>query len=372
MTTFFRFKLLLFLLYVSSIVLISQDSECSQTIRGQVLDLITEEALPFATIQVLESGQNAVSDENGEFELQHTCDEEIHLVVRFIGYKTVEHHHDYYHSDPAIYLAPDEVLLESVVIEGSRLTAFQSLAVQSLEIEKIALLSSSIGELTQKISGINSLKTGSNISKPIVHGLHSNRVLVMNDGLRHAFQVWGEGHAPEIDPSHVDEIEVIKGAGTVKYGPEALGGVVLYHAKRPELDHKFGGTVGSSYHTNGRAYSGMASVEQGSHRFAWNASVFGIRQGDLSAPNYNLSNTGKREYGGSFNTLYHLPRFEAQLSGSYLSQNLGILRGSLVGNLQDLQNAIERSEPRPTFEPTYNIQNPKHVVQHRLLKADLS
>ena len=85
-----------------------------------------------------------------------------------------------------------------------------------------------------------------------------------------------------------------------------------------------------------------------------------------------MSNTGKNEYGGSFNTLIHQPKFEVEVSGSYLQQELGILRGSLVGNLQDLQNAIERSIPSPTFDATYDIQNPKHETQHGILKTNFS
>jgi iron complex outermembrane receptor protein len=367
-----RFSLSLLFLFASLGLLNSQESNCDHQIKGKVLDLATQEPLPYATVQIIETGQGSVSDEFGNFILDNVCDDEIHIQVRFVGYKTAEHHHDLHHEDPLILLAPDQTLLESVVIEASRLEAFQSLITQNLDIDDISLLNSSIGNLTEKLSGIYSLKTGSNISKPIVHGLHSNRVLVMNDGLRHAYQVWGDGHAPEIDPSHIDEIEVVKGAATVKYGPEALGGVILYNSKRPILDQKLKGSFGSSYQTNGRAGSSQLSLEQGSHRFAWNASGFGVIQGDLKAPEYNLSNTGKREYGGSFNTLYHLPKFELEVSGSYLDQELGILRGSLVGNLQDLQNAIQRSIPSPTFEPTYEIQNPRHDIQHGLLKTNLT
>ena len=350
----------------------TQDLSCQEEIKGIVYDLTNQEPLPFATVTVEESGQGSVTDEFGAFTLSGICDEEIHLEVRFIGYKTVVHHHDFHHEDPMIFLAPDETMLESVVVEASRIEAFRSLAIQHLEVDDITKLSTSVGDLTEELSGITNLNTGANISKPIVHGLHSNRVLVINDGLRHAYQQWGEGHAPEIDPSHVDRIEVVKGAGTVKYGPEALGGVILYNSKRPELDQKLRGTFGSSYQTNGRAVGSQLNLSQGSHRFAWSASGIGILQGDLSAPDYNLSNTGKREYGGSFNTLYHQPNFELQLSGSYLDQELGILRGSLVGNLQDLQNAIERGVPSPTFDPTYEIQNPKHETQHALGKANLT
>lgn len=347
-------------------------SPCNREITGQVLDADTKEPLPFATVKITDSSQGAVSDDNGFFKLTNLCDEEIHLEVQFLGYKTIIHHHDVHHPDPVILLAPDETLLESVIVEETRAEELESLSIQRKEIDNLSLVNSSIGELTDEMSGVSILKTGANISKPIIHGLHSNRVLVVNDGVRHAYQVWGQEHAPEIDPSHVDQIEIVKGAGTVKYGPEALGGVILYNSKRPSFDKALNGSIGSSYQTNGRSVSSKLSLGQGSHRFAWNVGGFGIYQGDLKAPDYNLTNTGKREFGGSFNTLLHRPKFDLQITGNYFNQELGILRGSIVGNLTDLQNAIERSIPSPTLPHTYDIQNPKQETEHGLLKSNLS
>ncbi|MFY0686754.1 MAG: TonB-dependent receptor [Cyclobacteriaceae bacterium] len=351
---------------------LGQTDGCDQIITGQILDLVTKEALPYATIKLVDKANGAVADENGFFKIESVCKTETHLEVRFIGYKPIVHHHDFHHADPVIYLAPDENQLESVVIENSRYEAIQSISVQKQAVDKLSLVTSSIGDLTERVSGVSMLSTGSNISKPMIHGLHSNRVLVINDGVRHAYQVWGQEHAPEVDPSHVDQIEIVKGAGTVKYGPEALGGVILYKAKRPEFDQSINGSAGSSYQTNGRAISSQLSVGQGYHRFAWNVGGFGIYQGDLKAPDYDLSNTGKREYGASFNTLLHQPKFDLQISGSYLDQELGILRGSLVGNLEDLQRAMGSGIPSPTFLPSYEIQNPKQETEHGMLKSDLS
>ena len=209
MNNFLKCILCLVLLSFLSEPIISQSSPCDQQIVGKVFDLVTNQELPFATVSIEETGKGVVTNEHGEFVLENICEDEMHLEVRFLGYKTVVHHHDFHHEDPMIYLAPDETLLESIVIEGNRLEAFQSIAIQNLEINKVALLRSSVGDLTEQLSGISILKTGSNIAKPIIHGLHSNRVLVVNNGLRHSYQAWGEGHAPEIDPSLVNEIEVV-------------------------------------------------------------------------------------------------------------------------------------------------------------------
>ncbi|MDW3194400.1 MAG: TonB-dependent receptor [Cytophagales bacterium] len=347
---------------------------------GVVMDMESKEPIPFATIQLTSEShkgkesnvRGTTTDIDGRFTLKGLCDEEMDLIVSHVGYKQVVHHHDTYHASPKIFLAVDDQLLESVVVEDAYQEELKSVAIQKKELSQLAVVNSSIGELTEEMSGVSVLKTGANISKPIIHGLHSNRVLVINDGVRHAFQVWGLEHAPEIDPSHVDRIEIVKGAGTVKYGPEALGGVILYNSKRPAFDKDLNGSFGYAYHTNGRAGTGNFNVGHGAHRFAWNVGGFGIYQGDLKTPNYDLTNTGRREYGASFNTLLHQKFFDLQVSGSYFNQELGILRGSIVGNLDDLQRAIDRGEPSPTLDPSYDIQNPKQDTEHGLINTNLS
>ncbi|MEM8568793.1 MAG: carboxypeptidase-like regulatory domain-containing protein [Bacteroidota bacterium] len=371
-----KFTLILFILFAATQSFAQVG--CKGKITGKILDKDSNATLPFATIKILNSDNGTISDEAGSFTLTGICGKEVDFEVRFVGYKTVVHHHDFrsgkhVDEDHIIYLAPEQTELESITVESERLDEIKSLAIQKKKLTNMETLGSSLADISEEITGVSLLKSGSNVAKPIVHGLHSNRVLVVNDGVRHGYQAWGEEHGPEIDPSHVDLIEVVKGAGTVKYGPDALGGVVLYNAKRPTFNEKLNGSFGSSYQTNGRAISSQLDLGQGSERFAWNIGGHGVYQGDLQAPDYNLSNTGKREYGVSFNTLLHRPTFDLQVAGSYFDQELGILRASIAKSLVDWQNAINNdSIPQPTNSFTYDLQSPWQDIQHALLKANLS
>jgi iron complex outermembrane receptor protein len=352
-------------------------TDCKKTISGKVLDQETKDPLPFATVKILNSSNGVYSDEEGNFTLTGICENEVDFEVRFLGYKTEVHHHHFrsgktQDNNHIIYLAKDNTQLQSITIENERINALRSMSIQKKEISNIATLSTSIGDLSEELSGVTLLKTGSNVSKPIIHGLHSNRVLLINNGLRQGYQAWGEEHGPEIDPSHVDQIEIVKGAGTVKYGPDALGGVLLYNTKKPELNHEINGSVGSAFQTNGRSVSSRLDLNQGFERFAWNVGGYGIYQGDLQAPDYNLSNTGKQEYGVSFNTYLHQPSFDLEVSGSYFDQEIGILRASIVGNLDDLDTAINRNEPDIIWPFTYDLQSPKQDIEHGMLKANFS
>lgn len=84
-----------------------------------------------------------------------------------------------------------------------------------------------LGESMKELTGVTTLTTGNSISKPVIHGMHSDRILILNNGIRQEGQQWGSEHAPEIDPFIANKLSVVKGAQSVRYGANAIGGVVL-------------------------------------------------------------------------------------------------------------------------------------------------
>jgi iron complex outermembrane receptor protein len=91
------------------------------------------------------------------------------------------------------------------------------------------------------LAGVTTLQTGSSISKPVIHGLHSNRILIMNNGVRQEGQQWGSEHAPEIDPFIATRLSVVKGAAGVRYGSDAIGGVILVEPEELPFDKSLSG-----------------------------------------------------------------------------------------------------------------------------------
>lgn len=362
-------QLIPLLFFISWAHLQAQQAPCNKTITGKIIDIYTQEPLPFATVTILDTSTGVIAQEDGSFKIENVCEGEIHLEVRFVGYKTIVHHHDFHHPSPTIYLAQDHLELNSVVVEESRdLNTLKSLSVASKEVDLLAALGSSAGNLLAGTSGVSTLKTGQNVVKPIVHGLHSNRVLIINNGVRHSYQAWGQEHAPEIDPSEVDRLSVVKGAATVRYGSEALGGVILFNADQLAFDSQLSADIGSNFQTNGRAVAGKVKVQQGFHRFAWSAGAYKTVQGNLHAPDYNLTNTGKREAGLNFSAKLHRPTYDLDLYVSRFDQNLGILRGSVASNLEALVEAINRTVPENTKPFSYDINNPRQETRHSLYK----
>ena len=359
------------LLCLASSLLAQTPTDCQGGLTGIVLDIETQQPIPLATIRVEGSELlGTTSDLDGKFFLKHLCDKEYNLIISHLGYKTIVHHHDPYHEEPIILLAVDDQVLESIVVEGEGYEhGTETITTSSLDIDDLSQIQGqSLGEVVSNISGVSFLSTGQNVVKPIIHGLHSNRVLIVNNGVRHEFQNWGVEHAPEIDPSLAGSIEVLKGAATVRYGPDALGGVILIKGRNLELSEGFSGAAGSFFNTNGRSYGGNVTLSNGWNNLAVRGQASWTDQGDLRAPDYNLTNTGKDElsYSGAFR--FHKNRFDLEGYYSHFQQKLGLLTASVNGNLDDLLNSIESPIPPDTGPLSREINSPRQEVSHDLIK----
>ncbi len=363
-------NILVALMLVFSFSVWAQSQNCDNAVEGHLYDYSTGEPLPYGTVQVKGTQKGTTADENGYFKISNICNKEFDLIFSFIGYKEKTHHHDIYHKLPKIYLAPSSFTLESIVVEGeSNHGDLESATVSSLSATELEQnKTGSLASLAGNISGVSVIKTGQNIMKPVIHGLFSNRVLIINNGVRHEFQNWGADHAPEIDPSLIESLEVIKGAATVRYGPDALGGVILINPPKMDLFQPLKVETGVTAQSNGRSLEGNVQLNQGFHRTAYMVQSSWLKQGDLSAPNYILTNSGKNEYSAAMGARYDLAKMDFDIYYSHFEQELGILRASVNGNFEDLINSMESIVPPDTKPFDYDINNPKQTVQHDFVK----
>jgi iron complex outermembrane receptor protein len=274
----------------------SSDS-CIFKVRGSIIDMETKEPIPFATVTIKDTPKGAVADEQGIFLLDTICGGDFTLVCSCVGYKSVSLHHDVFHMEPVIYMAPTASLLESVVVEGEAIVGdMKSISIESMDRSILdTKITSTLGSVVGDIQGVSFISTGSNVQLPVIHGLYGNRILLINNGVKHGFQNWGSDHAPEIDITSADNISVIKGASGVRYGPEALGGVVLVEGNPLNLSQKMYGGITSGYQTNGHGY----------HTNAYFACLSGVTEVHFLAfkqdfPFFRSIHTGKHVHQGRF------------------------------------------------------------------------
>jgi iron complex outermembrane receptor protein len=84
-----------------------------------------------------------------------------------------------------------------------------------------------ITDALQNKPGISGSTFAPGSNRPIIRGLDTYRVRVQENGIgSHDVSALSEDHAVPIDPYAVDRVEVIRGPATLRYGSQAIGGVV--------------------------------------------------------------------------------------------------------------------------------------------------
>ncbi|OPC23605.1 TonB-dependent receptor [Elizabethkingia meningoseptica] len=261
--------------------------------------------------------------------------------------------------------------IETVVLNVKHRTP-GAMIVSSLDKDLITRnVASNLGNLLTNISGVNGLKTGNNIVKPIIHGMYGSRIAILNNGVKMAEQEWGIEHAPNIEIGNYQHIDVIKGASALKFGSDAIGGVVLLEpAIYPKKD-TLEGSIILNGQSNGRGGGvNVNLLKLWKNGWAINTNGSYNKLGDLKAPDYGLMNTGLES--SSFNFGIQKKNAHRGFSLDYYltNQNIGILRASHIGSPQDFYEAM--NAPRPIFERdfSYDIDNPRQVVEHHLVKLN--
>ncbi|PZX49640.1 TonB-dependent receptor [Algoriphagus chordae] len=364
--------ILLILVLLLSLEIQAQD--CKLAIRGKIIHLENNEPIEAAYVWVVEAQDGAVSDENGNFTVKNLCSGTYTITIQYLGHKdvrdTVELKSNTFSKT---YRLEEEAMgLQSVEVHGHRDAVQTTTAVSSLYGDQLEeSRGENLGESLKRISGVSTFSTGNSIAKPVIHGMHSNRIMIMNNGIRLEGQQWGSEHAPEIDPFLADEITVVKGAETVRYGPEAMGGVILVNpAPLPTKTmsktnlNLIGGTNGQMGNINMVHVAGSDKIKGLGYRIQGSAK----RSGNVRSPGYFQENTGVSELNLSSSLGYSSSKLGVEAYYSLFHTDLGILADSHTGNLADLEAIIANGRPFADGEFSYEINNPKQRVTHNLAK----
>lgn len=275
---------------------------------------------------------------------------------------------------PDVVLQPAVVVVDEVVVttdhEAQERLARSAQAVSVLDLAQLeALRGETLGEMLDHLPGVTTLTTGPSIAKPVVRGLHSDRVLVLNAGVPQEGQQWGGEHAPEIDPFAPARIEVVKGAAGVEYGVGAIGGVIRIEPRDLPATAGVGGQVVLNGFSNNWQGAGSLLLEGGAKRLpglGWRLQGNVRKAGDARTPGYVVGNTGFAEQNGNAALGYHRARVGLDAYYSRFSTELGIYLGAHINNLADLQRAIALGRPLFTYDFTYDIRPPKQQIVHDL------
>lgn len=370
-------KLLLIqcLLIAWSTSLIGQVDSCFHSVSGKVLDIETKEPIPYVTVKVLGAEKFTSTNFQGEFTINNLCNKTNTLIISCIGYcnTTCEHHHHQHGKTPHIYLTQKVSELGVVTIQTKKNKEKGTETISQITLKKDEIGNDPTQSLAATISeqkGVTLISNGTNVQLPVIHGLYGNRILILNNGLKHGFQNWGTDHAPEIDISNAHRITIVKGAAGVIYGPEALGGAISVENDPLYLNESFKANIGTGYQSNGKGYFVNSEISQGLKKWSYHLGANYTRIGDRNAPDYSLTNSGKEEKSINAGLRYHHKGWDFKLYYSYLDQNLALLRSSIANSGNAFVRAINAEEPTFIRPFSYDINEPSQLTQHHLGKIE--
>ena len=376
---------IVYLLLLSSLDIQSQDI-CDRSISGKIIDNETKSPLSDVIVRSISdpqvygnrvlynsSGKFSISDVNGKFLLEDLCAEEDSLIFSRIGYQDtlISLDANYW----TVSLTEKSVELENVIIsdEREKILGAQTMSRQSISLnDRVIDRTSSFANIASEVDGVTFISTGSNVERPVIHGLYGNRVLVLNNYLKHGFQNWGDDHAPEINVSSVDRISVLKGSSGVRFGPEALGGAIIVEPDPMKLNQPYYFNTNFGYQTNGRGRNFSIDTGKGFKNLGFNVGLSHIKVGDRHAPSYSLTNSGKEEKGFNIGLHYHLNNFDIKFYYSYVDVNLALLRSSVFHSGNAISRAISSEEPLFVRPFSFDINEPNQLVDHHLAKVNIN
>lgn len=355
---------------------------CTTRLTGHVEDADTREKLAGAVVTVVETGKEILTDEKGDFVFDSLCTASYTIRISHVACETVSRQ---VAVSKNMHVDIDLPHARNLELAGVTVTAQKSTTdiagyrqvLKGQQLEQTKGLS--LAESLSKINGVTLLQTGSTISKPVIHGLHSNRILTINNGVRQEGQQWGNEHAPEIDPFIADNLVVIKGVDELRYGSDAIGGVILVNTKPMRYQPGWYGELNTGYFSNNGQYVVSGMYEQQLKKlpaFSYRLQGTFKKAGNVAAPGYRLNNTALQEANFSATAAWKKERYNIEAFYSQFNTKIGIFTGSHIGNLTDLINAIASTKPNDIYlgENSYSIGRPSQQVAHRLykLKSNIS
>ncbi|MFL2623703.1 MAG: TonB-dependent receptor [Flavobacteriaceae bacterium] len=352
---------------------VSHSQNCNNSVSGKVSDLHDGSLLSGATLVFNEINKTVQTDIEGYYIMSDLCEDEVYSIeilhpscetmsfrLKVSGNMKrdfkLEHHIE----------ALNEIIVSGKAYEENSSSVFEN-KVTSETLEQFS--TASLGDALKSLSGVSSLNKGNGIVKPVINGLHSSRIIMINNGVRMQDQEWGKEHAPNIDVNAVGRLTIVKSASALQYGGDAMGGIIIAEGlKVPVKDTLYGKTILSGA-SNGRG-GVMTSQLTKSHKNGWYGTAQGTlkRFGDVEAADYVMSNTGLTEKDMSLRV--GLNRFNHGLEAyyAYYSTEIGILRSSHAHGAADQIRAIESNIPLIVRDFTYDIGYPKQDVTHQLAR----
>ena len=105
---------------------------------------------------------------------------------------------------------------------------------------------------------------------PVIRGFEANRILLVVDGVRMNNAIYRSGHlqnSATVDSKMLEGLDVVLGPNSVRYGSDALGGVLHFKTRSPRLANESIGTASASYLSSNNSTSFHTTAATGEKKW---------------------------------------------------------------------------------------------------------
>jgi iron complex outermembrane receptor protein len=185
----------------------------------------------------------------------------------------------------------------------------------------------SLADALRDVPGVAGTGFAAGASRPVIRGMDAQRVKLAENGLSSSdVSDLGPDHGVPIDPLAAQQIEVVRGAATLRYGSQAIGGVVNVINNRIPLKRISGveGEATAAYGSAAATGEGTLSLDAGEGDLAIHLDGFGRRSSDYDIPGGTQPNAFFRGNGYSAGGSWFFGESRLGASGTHYAARYGV------------------------------------------------
>jgi iron complex outermembrane recepter protein len=321
----------------------------SQSIyEGKVYDKSNKEPLIGVNVFIPDLSVGDVTDEKGNFVFKEIPKGVFNVQFSFIGYKTeikeIHLHDDSEYTD--VYLSHSVIQSQEIVVSGGKHTAQHENAIKIETLSKNSLVENQNISLLKSLSnipGIDAISKGTGIATPVIRGLSTSNILVLNNGIRLENFQFSENHPYQINEFGVDRIEVIKGPASLLYGSDAIGGVLNIIPESPFRQKGISGDYMFSYNSNTQGLNSNLGLQGNNGNKYIGIKIGGKSHKDymdgnnIEVPNTRFNEKSLKLYSGIYNN-----KVNSKLYYDFNQMKLGLttFASALLVSSNDRENKV--------------------------------
>ena len=324
-------------------------------IEGFVRSADSADPLAGALVSVMGTGRTAVTHGDGSFHIAVPGTRSYTVQVERLGYRTVSVEVDAPGEEVLVVeMEADPLSLPGVVVTGSAVARSANETLRPTSVfageDLQRRLSGTVAETLASEPGLTVSNMGPGAAHPVIRGLSGDRILMLEDGERvgDVFST-GADHATALDPSAARRIEVIRGAGSILYGSNALGGVinVVRDEVPSSVPHHFTGAFTAQGQSVNEAASASLNASYAlTGHIPLRIEVSRRTSNDLKTPVGTLLNTDTDLWELSGGTSWVDDWGHAGAAFRYYRNDYGIPGGFVGGHTAGVRIEMERSATR--------------------------